>query len=98
MKEHYACPECGTSMDGFAKKYFNLEEENQQLKTRIRKLEESLNYLNANIFVASSIRKKFHRPNCKYAEYVFGSENLIVFSSHEEAVAARKKPCGTCCA
>lgn len=38
---------------------------------------------------------KFHRPNCDWAKKI-KLGNLIEFDSHEEAVAAGFKPCGTC--
>lgn len=47
------------------------------------------------VYVASKNRNKFHRPNCKWAEYI-GPRTLIEFGSHREAVEAGYKPCGTC--
>lgn len=47
------------------------------------------------VYVASKNRNKFHRPNCKWAEYI-GPHTLIEFGSHREAVEAGYKPCGTC--
>jgi len=38
---------------------------------------------------------KFHRPTCDWAKKI-KLGNLIEFDSHEEAVAAGFKPCGTC--
>jgi hypothetical protein len=55
-----------------------------------------LHYWNAGPFVASKYRKKFHRPDCKWMSYV-PDDNLLEYSSHDEAVAAGLKPCGTCC-
>jgi len=46
-------------------------------------------------FVASVLRKKFHRPDCKWALEV-NPKNKVEFASHAEAVAAGLKPCGTC--
>jgi methylphosphotriester-DNA--protein-cysteine methyltransferase len=45
-------------------------------------------------FVASKLRPKFHRPDCKWMRNV-SPENMIWFESHEEA-AKEFKPCGTC--
>lgn len=46
-------------------------------------------------FVASKIRRHFHRPECKWAAYL-KPHKMLEFSSHAEAVAAGKKPCKTC--
>jgi methylphosphotriester-DNA--protein-cysteine methyltransferase len=48
-------------------------------------------------FVASKKRSHFHRPDCKWAEYL-NERNSIEFGSHREAVEAGKRPCKTCCA
>lgn len=49
-------------------------------------------------FVASQYRNRFHRPECSWAEYFLHSSYCEVFDTHEEAVAAGKRPCHTCCA
>jgi hypothetical protein len=46
-------------------------------------------------FVASMTRQTFHRPGCKWAEYL-NPKRTMEFSSHAEAVEAGKKPCKTC--
>jgi methylphosphotriester-DNA--protein-cysteine methyltransferase len=46
-------------------------------------------------FVASANGRKFHRPDCEWAQYI-SPRNLETYSSHEEAVQSGKKPCGTC--
>jgi methylphosphotriester-DNA--protein-cysteine methyltransferase len=48
-------------------------------------------------FVASKKRPHFHRPDCKWAEYL-NEWNSLEFGSHREAVEAGKRPCKTCCA
>jgi methylphosphotriester-DNA--protein-cysteine methyltransferase len=40
--------------------------------------------------------KHFHRLSCEWARY-FNEKNSIIFDHHEEAVAAKYKPCKTCC-
>lgn len=49
-------------------------------------------------FVASPSRTLFHRPQCKWAEYFLHKRTVSVFETHEDAVAAGKRPCRTCCA
>lgn len=49
------------------------------------------------IYIGSLKKNIFHRPSCKWTEYLTPS-NSIEFSDHEEAVAAGYKPCKTCCA
>ena len=48
------------------------------------------------VYIASSRKTHFHRPNCKWAVYIVNSPNLIEFGSHREAVEAGYKPCKTC--
>lgn len=48
-------------------------------------------------YVGSSTRNKFHETSCKYAACI-PNKKLIIWQSHEEAVRAGRKPCGTCCA
>jgi methylphosphotriester-DNA--protein-cysteine methyltransferase len=73
-----------------------LRTENEHLRRRNRQLESDLEYWNAGPFHASRTREHFHRPDCKWADFLHDSPNLIEFSSHEEAVAAGYKPCKTC--
>lgn len=47
-------------------------------------------------YVGSERKQKFHRPECKWAQFIVDSPNLIEFASHEEAVAAGYKPCKPC--
>jgi methylphosphotriester-DNA--protein-cysteine methyltransferase len=47
------------------------------------------------VFVASQTRARFHKPNCKWVRRI-PKRKRIQYSSHEEAEAASKKPCGTC--
>ena len=50
---------------------------------------------NSSCFYASQIRQKFHRSSCEWAHEI-RSYNLIEFHSHQEAVEAGYKACGTC--
>lgn len=47
-------------------------------------------------YVASSVRPHFHRPECIYAQPFLNTRRCEIFETHEEAVAAGKKPCKTC--
>lgn len=46
-------------------------------------------------FVASSSGSVFHRPNCRWAQNITGT-NQLAFKTREEAVQAGKRPCRTC--
>ena len=67
-----------------------------RLKARIRELESQEPSDSPEYFVASRMRKRFHRPSCVWATYFLDSPSLIEFYSHGEAVEAGYKPCGTC--
>lgn len=43
------------------------------------------------------LRIKFHRWNCKWVKKM-ELKNRRMFRTHADAVAAGRKPCGTCCA
>lgn len=73
-----------------------LRAENRRLRKRVVELEGELDYIRGGRFVASTERQTFHRPDCKWADYIVNSGYLIEFSSHEEAVQAGYKPCKTC--
>jgi hypothetical protein len=47
-------------------------------------------------FVASKNRSKFHRRDCEWAVYILNSQNLVTFSSYQDATQAGYKPCRTC--
>ena len=47
-------------------------------------------------FVASKKRHKFHRRDCEWAAYILHSQNLVEFSSREEAISKGYKHCRTC--
>ncbi len=85
-------------MDGFARKYFKIVTENKKLTRRVSELEGQIEYWGAGKLVASQKKNTFHRPQCRWAMYIFQSPNLLEFSSHEEAVEAGYRPCKTCCA
>jgi chromosome segregation ATPase len=73
------------------------ETENAQLKARLNvpvdpereSSDEEPHYL------ASKNRNKFHRPHCKWVQYI-STYQMLEFGSHREAVEAGYKPCGTC--
>lgn len=48
------------------------------------------------VYIASLRKRNFHRPGCKWGEYIINSPNLVEFGSHREAVEAGYKPCKTC--
>lgn len=75
-----------------------LRAENRKLRRQVCDLENELDYLRGGRLVGSATRKTFHRQDCRWAEFIINSENLIEFSSHEEAVDAGYRPCKTCCA
>ncbi len=51
----------------------------------------------AEYFIASQARGKFHRPGCEWAACI-AEPNVRFFDEREEAIAAGYNPCGTCCA
>jgi hypothetical protein len=46
-------------------------------------------------YVASKNSKVFHKPDCSWAKRI-KQENLIGYSTREEAINAGKRPCGRC--
>jgi hypothetical protein len=46
-------------------------------------------------YIASKSSEVFHRSDCRWARNI-SQENLIVYSSREEAIKAGKRPCKTC--
>jgi hypothetical protein len=46
-------------------------------------------------YVASKNSRVFHRPDCRWAERI-APENLIGYSSREEAIESGKRPCKSC--
>jgi len=48
-----------------------------------------------NTFVASKNSRVFHKPGCSSAKRIL-EENLVVYSSREEAINAGKRPCKRC--
>ena len=46
-------------------------------------------------YIASKSSEVFHKSDCRWAQNI-SQENLIVYSSREEAVKAGKRPCKTC--
>ena len=102
------CPQCGNAVPEIEDLLQLLEEENLLLEEENRKLSELVEVVKARkmaketlailgtVYVASALREIFHHPDCVYAQHILGSDNLIEFSSHEEAVEAGYKPCKTC--
>lgn len=50
-----------------------------------------------SLFIASTGRNKFHKPDCEWASYFIGSKRMLKFESREKAIDAGLKPCGACC-
>ncbi len=48
-----------------------------------------------NTFVASKNSRVFHKPGCSSAKRIL-KENLVVYSSREEAINSGKRPCKRC--
>jgi len=46
-------------------------------------------------YIASKNSEVFHRPDCRWAERI-SPENLVSYSSREEAIEAGKRPCKSC--
>ena len=102
------CPHCGHTLPEIEDLLRLLEEENllleeenralarlvEVVKTR-KKVEEIMGLSHVG-YVASAIRETFHLPDCEWAQAILSSDNLVEFSSHEEAVEAGYKPCKTC--
>ncbi len=47
------------------------------------------------VYHASKECNKYHRPDCRWAKEISPS-NLLVFTSHRDAVDSPYKPCGEC--
>ncbi len=50
---------------------------------------------NTVAYVASSKREPFHRPECRWAQKISGS-NLQSFQTRDEAIKAGHRPCKVC--
>jgi hypothetical protein len=46
-------------------------------------------------YIASKSSEVFHKSDCRWAQNI-SQENIIVYSSREEAIKAGKRPCKTC--
>ena len=46
-------------------------------------------------YIGSKSSEVFHRSDCRWAQNI-SQENIIVYSSREEAIKAGKRPCKTC--
>ncbi len=82
------CPHCKKKLLKIGRELRSLQEENEQLARDLAFYHQG--------FVASSRRHHFHRHDCEWASYIMNSQNLIVFTTHEQAVDAGYKPCKTC--
>lgn len=96
------CPHCDRAIPEVAKKQAELtkkllewDEEYRKLQAMVAELQESTDF-SLTILVASIQGDHFHREDCRWAEYIYDSDNLIRFYSHEQAVEAGYKPCKTC--
>lgn len=88
----------GNQIVDLDRKINELESENANLGQQVAALEKKLDFGSTEKFVASQRRRRFHRPGCTWAQYIYMSANHIEFSSLEEAMAAGYKPCRTCSA
>ncbi len=68
----------------------------ESLLLRLRKTENQSDKTDSEYFAASLKRNKFHKLSCDFASHVMLSSSLLEFYSHDEAVDAGYKPCGTC--
>ena len=73
-----------------------LHSDNVALREKIQQLEGQTEDAGQQYFVASKRRDKFHLPSCEWAPFFMESGDFLEFYSHEEAVEACYKPCGTC--
>ena|ERR1035441_872533 len=93
--QSHKCPKCGAELRKLSRYIAQLEAENAKVRKRATILGNELDHLGGR-FVASSKRHIFHRPTCKWAEYLTNSPNLREYSSHQEAIEVGYKPCKTC--
>lgn len=69
--------------------YDSSKSEKEQLKPPVKSIPAEYKY------VASKNSKVFHKPSCPWAERI-KPENLIGYSSRDEAIKAGKRPCKRC--
>src|SRR5437879_6381141 len=89
------CPHCRRQLDGVGERLSQLMDENRRMRKAIRSHGRDSDCVVGVLFVASEIRPHFHRPNCKWAQYIT-PPRLQEFFSHKEAVDSGYKPCKTC--
>ena len=46
-------------------------------------------------YVASAERNIFHKPSCRWVKKI-SEQNLIGFTSRDDAIKSEKRPCKTC--
>ena len=97
--------ELRTNYKFLEQQYAELEHELETAGERIAELENEIEQQDEGfthgtdeerVYIASSRKRNFHRPGCKWGEFIVNSPNLIEFGSHLEAVEAGYKPCKTC--
>ena len=68
-----------------------------ELERQIRELRRELEAGRGGVRVASTIRHKFHLPQCEWAAEI-DPDNLVQFKNRDAAIEAGLRPCQTCCA
>jgi hypothetical protein len=96
-KRIYKCPKCGTDLRTLSTYITSLEAEIVKISKVVAILRKEIAHLRGG-FVASSRRHKFHRLECYWAQFLINSPSRVEYSTHQEAIDAGCKPCGTCCA
>jgi methylphosphotriester-DNA--protein-cysteine methyltransferase len=89
------CPHCRKELDGIAQRLAQLMDETKRMRSALRRHDRDTDCEVGVVFVASESRPHFHRPNCKWAQYIT-RPRLQEFFSHKEAVDSGYKPCKTC--
>lgn len=46
-------------------------------------------------YIASAHSNKFHYPNCRYVNQI-SEDNIVAYSSRDDAIADGKEPCSVC--
>ncbi len=101
-KVSFTCPHCLKALTTITARFRTLKEENDKLKAENNKLRKVLSSHEADfdcngmgIFVGSKNGPHFHRPECKWVEWI-SRGSIQEFFTHKEAVDAGYKPCKTC--
>jgi hypothetical protein len=90
------CEECGASLANAPPNHHTLALENLELRTKVATLEREVGFLSNGGFISSETARHFHRADCKWALEI-PRRSQTVYLGHDDAVAAGKLPCKTCC-